>query len=132
MKVKVLRAFYSNFKPCFDSLSEVFENMPYGQICIVFNNEGAWVYVKPSSDIFIDLPIEGFQVITLDSLEVAEEDAMKLECDTLAPVLHSLSFAPSPKLMIEITNQKLVYIKKDSLFYGSFFLDKETGFYIFL
>ena len=140
MKVKVLRAFYSNFKSCFDSLSEVFsevfENMPYGQICIVFNfnNEGAWIYVKPDIDIFIDLPIEGFQVITLDSLEVEEEDAIELKFDTLVPILHFtfVSFAPSPKIRItHERKQEFLYVSKGSLFYGKFFIDKETGFYIF-
>ena len=52
MKVKVLRTFYSNFKPCFDDLFEVFENnIPYGQMCAILDNNGVWIYVKPYADI---------------------------------------------------------------------------------
>ena len=139
--MKVLRAFYSNFfKQCFNDLFEVFENIPYGKACIIFNsdNNGAWVYVKPYACVYIDFPPKGFQTIDLDELEVEEEDAIELKFDTLVPMnLNSfVSFAPSPKSLIarkinEI-ELKFLYVKKGSLVYGKFFIDKETGFYIFL
>ena len=138
MKVKVLRTFYSNFKPCFDELG-VFENIPYGKACIIFNsdNNGAWVYVKPYACVYIDFPPKGFQTIDLDELEVEEEDAIELKFDMLVPILHSVSFAPASKITIvrEATHgieQKLMYVKKNTLFYGKVLIDREKGFYIFL
>ena len=135
--MKVLRVYINNIKPCFNDLFEVFENMPCGQMCAVFN-EGVWVYIKPYTDIYMDFPPRGLQAIDLDELEVEEEDAIELKFDMLVPISHSfVSFAPSPKIMIarELTHgleQKFFYIKKSSLAYGEFFIDKETSFYIFL
>jgi hypothetical protein len=137
--MKVLRAFYSNFfKQCFNDLFEVFENnIPYGQMCAILDNNGAWIYVKPYADIYMDFPPKGFQTIDLDELEVEEEDAIELKFDMLVPILHSVSFAPASKITIvrEATHgieQKLMYVKKNTLFYGKVLIDREKGFYIFL
>ena len=85
----------------------------------------------------MDFPPKGFQTIDLDELEVEEEDAIELKFDMLVPILHSVSFAPASKITIvrEATHgieQKLMYVKKNTLFYGKVLIDREKGFYIFL